>query len=43
MHGQIPVVWDKARFQVYDKWGNKWLDFSSTIFVQMQVTQIRDY
>ena len=34
MHGQIPVVWDKAiGFQVYDKWGNKWLDFSSTIFV----------
>lgn len=34
MHGQIPVVWDKALgFQVYDKWGNKWLDFSSTIFV----------
>ena len=34
MHGQIPIVWDKARgFQVYDKWGNKWLDFSSTIFV----------
>jgi 4-aminobutyrate aminotransferase-like enzyme len=34
MHGQIPIVWDKALgFQVYDKWGNKWLDFSSTIFV----------
>ena len=34
MHGQIPVVWDRALgFQVYDKWGNKWLDFSSTIFV----------
>ena len=34
MHGQIPIVWDKALgFQVYDKWGNKWLDLSSTIFV----------
>jgi len=34
MHGQIPVIWDRAEgFQVYDKWGNKWLDFSSTIFV----------
>ena len=34
MHGQLPVIWDKAEgFQVYDSWGNKWLDFSSTIFV----------
>ena len=34
MHGQIPIIWDKALgFQVYDSWGNKWLDFSSTIFV----------
>lgn len=34
MHGQMPVVWDKAEgFQVYDAWGNKWLDFTSTIFV----------
>ena len=34
MHGQLPIVWDRAEdFQVYDKWGNKWLDFTSTIFV----------
>ena len=34
MHGQLPLIWDKADgFQVYDKWGNKWLDFTSTIFV----------
>ena len=34
MHGQIPVVWDRAEdFQVYDAWGNVWLDFTSTIFV----------
>lgn len=34
MHGQFPIVWDKAEgFQVYDAWGNKWLDFTSTIFV----------
>jgi 4-aminobutyrate aminotransferase / (S)-3-amino-2-methylpropionate transaminase / 5-aminovalerate transaminase len=34
MHGQLPIIWDKADgFQVYDEWGNKWLDFSSTIFV----------
>ncbi|MBT3667460.1 MAG: aspartate aminotransferase family protein [Opitutae bacterium] len=34
MHGQMPIVWDRAvGFQVYDKWGNKWIDFTSTIFV----------
>ena len=34
MHGQLPIIWDRAEdFSVYDKWGNKWLDFSSTIFV----------
>ncbi|MFC1501487.1 aspartate aminotransferase family protein [Elusimicrobiota bacterium] len=34
MHGQLPIVWDKAKgFQVFDKWGNKWIDFTSTIFV----------
>ena len=34
MHGQMPIIWDRAEgFQVYDAWGNKWLDFSSTIFV----------
>lgn len=34
MHGQLPVVWDRAEgFQVYDAWGNRWIDFTSTIFV----------
>ena len=34
MHGQMPIIWDRAEgVQVFDSWGNKWLDFSSTIFV----------
>jgi 4-aminobutyrate aminotransferase-like enzyme len=34
MHGQMPVVWDRAKdFQVFDRWGNAWIDFTSTIFV----------
>ena len=34
MHGQLPIVWDRAEnFQVHDAWGNSWIDFSSTIFV----------
>ncbi|HBE79483.1 MAG TPA: aspartate aminotransferase family protein, partial [Firmicutes bacterium] len=34
MHGQLPVVWDRAQnFSVYDAWGNQWIDFTSTIFV----------
>ena len=34
MHGQMPIIWKKAKgHQVYDKWGNKWIDFSSTIFL----------
>ena len=34
MHGQLPLVWDKAKnYNVYDQWGNKWIDFTSTIFV----------
>ena len=34
MHGQLPVVWDRANnFQVYDAQGNCWIDFTSTIFV----------
>jgi len=34
MHGQLPVVWDRAEgFQVHDAWGNCWIDFTSTIFV----------
>ncbi len=34
MQGQIPIIWDKAHdFNIYDKFGNKWIDFTSTIFV----------
>ena len=34
MHGQMPVVWDRAdNFQVFDAQGNCWIDFTSTIFV----------
>jgi len=34
MEGQPPIVWDHAdRFSVYDKWGNKWLDFSSGVLI----------
>lgn len=34
MHGQLPVVWDRAKdFQVWDRNGNCWIDFTSTIFV----------
>lgn len=34
MHGQLPIVWDKAvDYNVFDIAGNKWIDFTSTIFV----------
>ena len=34
MHGQIPMVWDYAEdFIIGDAWGNRWIDFTSTIFV----------
>ena len=34
MHGQLPIVWDRADgFQIFDRWGNKWIDFTSTIFL----------
>lgn len=34
MNNQIPIVWDRADgFNVYDKSGNKWIDFTSCIFV----------
>ncbi|MHA1819627.1 MAG: class-III pyridoxal-phosphate-dependent aminotransferase [Promethearchaeota archaeon] len=34
LHWQFPVIWDHAEgFQVYDKYGNKWLDLSSGIAV----------
>lgn len=34
MQGQLPIVWDHAKdFSVFDQQGNKWIDFTSTIFV----------
>jgi 4-aminobutyrate aminotransferase/diaminobutyrate-pyruvate transaminase/4-aminobutyrate aminotransferase/(S)-3-amino-2-methylpropionate transaminase len=34
MGGQPPVVWDRAEgFQVFDAWGNRWLDWSSGVLV----------
>ena len=34
MHGQLPLVWDRAEdFSIYDIAGNRWIDFTSTIFV----------
>ena len=34
MHGQIPLIWAHAEdYSVFDHQGNKWIDFTSTIFV----------
>tara|TARA_R100000234_G_scaffold117126_1_gene95115 strand:+ start:4948 stop:6291 length:1344 start_codon:yes stop_codon:yes gene_type:complete len=34
MNNQLPIVWDRAiDYQVFDKSGNCWIDFTSTIFV----------
>lgn len=34
MHGQIPIVWDSAKnFTITDIAGNKWIDFTSSIFM----------
>ena len=34
MQGQMPLIWDKAvNSSIFDKSGNKWIDFTSTIFV----------
>ncbi len=34
MHGQLPIAWDKAiNYNIYDIAGNKFIDFTSTIFV----------
>lgn len=31
---QLPVIWDHAKgYQVFDSWGNAWIDFTSSIFV----------
>lgn len=34
MHGQLPIAWSKAKnYNIYDIAGNKFIDFTSTIFV----------
>jgi 4-aminobutyrate aminotransferase-like enzyme len=34
MMGQPPVVWHRAKgFQVWDRWGNKWIDWSSGVII----------
>ena len=34
MGGQPPIVWDRAEgVEVYDRWGNRWLDWSSGVLV----------
>jgi len=34
MRGQPPIVWDHADgFQVYDAWGNCWIDWSSGVLI----------
>ena len=34
MQGQLPIVWKKAKdFNIYDISNNKFIDFTSTIFV----------
>ena len=34
MHGQPPIVWDRAEnIFVYDRYGNRWLDWSSGVLV----------
>lgn len=34
MMGQPPIIWDRAEgFQVEDKWGNRWLDWSSGVLI----------
>ena len=31
---QLPVIWDKAKnYQIFDSYGNIWIDFTSSIFV----------
>ena len=34
MMGMPPVVWDKAEgFTIYDRWGNRWIDWSSCVLI----------
>lgn len=34
MMGQPPIIWHRANnFTIYDKWGNRWIDWSSCVLV----------
>jgi len=34
MRGQLPIIWDRAEgINVFDSYGNKWLDFSSGVLI----------
>ncbi len=34
MLGQPPIIWERAEgFQVWDRWGNKWIDWSSGVLI----------
>ena len=34
LENQLPIVWHRAKnFNLYDRWGNKWIDLTSAIFV----------
>ncbi|MBN2211299.1 MAG: aspartate aminotransferase family protein, partial [Sedimentisphaerales bacterium] len=34
MQGQLPIIWDRAEgFNVFDAYGNMWLDFSSGVLI----------
>src|SRR5271157_2868613 len=34
MSGQPPMIWHRAEgFQVWDKWGNEWIDWSSGVLI----------
>jgi len=34
MLGQPPLIWDRAEgFQVFDRWGNAWIDWSSGVLI----------
>ncbi len=34
MMGQPPIVWDRAEgFQIWDRWGNTWIDWSSGVLI----------
>lgn len=34
MSGQPPIIWDRAQgFTVFDRWGNRWIDWSSGVLI----------